>query len=35
MTTIVFTVLAAAFIALVFLVSACLYEEHRYPRPDP
>lgn len=35
MTTIVFAVLAAAFIALVLLVSACLYEEHRYPRPDP
>jgi len=35
MTTIVFAVLAAAFIVLVFLVSACLYEEHRYPRPDP
>ncbi len=35
MTTIVFTVLAAAFIALVFLVPASLYEEHRHPRPDP
>jgi len=35
MTTIVFTVLAAAFIALVFLVPAFLYEEHRHPRPDP
>ncbi len=34
MTTIVFAVLAAAFIALVFLVSASLYEEHRYPHPD-
>ncbi len=35
MTIIVFAVLAAALIALVFLVSACLYEEHRYPHPDP
>ncbi len=35
MTTIVFAVLAAAFIVLVFLVSACLHEERRYPRPDP
>ncbi len=46
MTTIVFAVLAAAFMILVFLVSASLYEEHRYRhlwldrfnpvgRPDP
>ncbi len=35
MTIIVFALLAAAFIVLVFLVSACLHEEHRYPHPDP
>jgi len=34
MTTIVFAVLAAALIVLVFLVLACLHEEHRYPHPD-
>jgi len=35
MTTIVFAVLAACFIVLVFLVSASLHEEHRYPHSDP
>ncbi len=35
MATIVFAVLAACFIVLVFLVSASLYREHRHPRPDP
>ncbi len=36
MTTIIaFAFLAVLFFVLVLLVLVCLYEEHRYPRPDP